>query len=183
MEFWRKCSTCKKPIGFRTKYWVCNVSTCNRKRTGLIFCTVSCWDAHNPMMNHRESWAEERMSPSEQEWEAEQQAVQASQVSTESASSPTTPQRALPQFQKGDRMENQTMTDTNTSNATNTGSDEKDVLVVASKLKNYIRARSGMNTSGAVMEALSERIRGLCDQAIENARREGRKTVMDRDFQ
>lgn len=55
------------------------------------------------------------------------------------------------------------------------------VLVVASKVKNYIKDRSGMNTSGKVMEALSERIRNLCDQAIESAKREGRKTVMDRD--
>ena len=62
-------------------------------------------------------------------------------------------------------------------------SEEKtEVLVVASKLKNYIRASSGMNTSGNVMPALSERIRVLCDQAIENAKSDGRKTVMDRDF-
>lgn len=57
-----------------------------------------------------------------------------------------------------------------------------EVLIVASKLKNYIRAKSGMNTSGNVMEALSAKIRGLTDQAIENAKRDGRKTVMDRDF-
>ena len=57
-----------------------------------------------------------------------------------------------------------------------------EVLVVASKLKNYIRTKSGMNTSAAVMGALSNRIRQLCDQAIENANRDGRKTVMDRDF-
>ena len=65
---WKKCSSCKKSIGFRALYWVCNVSTCNRKRTGLAFCTVSCWDAHQPMMNHRESWAEERTAPSPEEW-------------------------------------------------------------------------------------------------------------------
>jgi len=64
---WRRCSSCKKAIGFGIKYWVCNVSTCNRKRTGLIFCNVSCWDAHVPMMNHRESWAEERKAPSKDE--------------------------------------------------------------------------------------------------------------------
>lgn len=58
-----------------------------------------------------------------------------------------------------------------------------DVLVVASKLKNYIRAKSGMNTSAAVMPVLSEKLRMMCDNAIENAKREGRKTVMDRDFQ
>ncbi len=57
-----------------------------------------------------------------------------------------------------------------------------EVLVVASKVKNYIRAKSSMNTSAAVMEALSNRIRQLCDQAIETARHDGRKTVMDRDF-
>lgn len=62
--------------------------------------------------------------------------------------------------------------------------DEKgEVLVVASKLKNYIKDKSGMNTSAAVMPALSDKIRRLADEAVENARREGRKTVMDRDFQ
>jgi len=58
----------------------------------------------------------------------------------------------------------------------------REVLVVASKLKNYIRAKSGFNTSANVMDALSDRIRELCDQAIENARSDGRKTVKDRDF-
>lgn len=57
-----------------------------------------------------------------------------------------------------------------------------EVLVVASKIKNYIRSKSGMNTSAAVMEALSARIRQLCDQAMDNAKSDGRKTVMDRDF-
>lgn len=57
-----------------------------------------------------------------------------------------------------------------------------EVLVVASKLKNYIREKSGMNTSAAVMDALSGKIRELCDRAIETARNDGRKTVMDRDF-
>ena len=68
-EYWRRCNSCKKPIGYRAKYWVCNVSTCNRKRTGLVFCDVSCWDAHVPMMNHRETWAEERAAPSFEQWQ------------------------------------------------------------------------------------------------------------------
>ena len=58
----------------------------------------------------------------------------------------------------------------------------REALVVASKLKSYIRTKSGMNTSSAVIDALSSKIRNLCDQAIENAKRDGRKTVMDRDF-
>jgi histone H3/H4 len=60
--------------------------------------------------------------------------------------------------------------------------DGSETLIVASKLKNYIRAKSGMNTSGAVIEVLSTKVRALCDQAIEAAKRDGRKTVMDRDF-
>ena len=60
---WRRCSSCKSDIGFGADYWVCNVSTCNRKRTGLVFCSVSCWDAHLPIARHRDAWAEERISP------------------------------------------------------------------------------------------------------------------------
>jgi histone H3/H4 len=65
---------------------------------------------------------------------------------------------------------------------TDTQGEKAEVLVVASKLKAYIRGKSGMNTSGAVIDAISNKVRALCDQAIENAKREGRKTVMDRDF-
>jgi histone H3/H4 len=55
------------------------------------------------------------------------------------------------------------------------------VLVVISKVKAYIRAKSGMNTSDSVVPILSERIRQLCDEAIESAKSDGRKTVLDRD--
>jgi len=67
-DYWRKCNSCKKPIAYRATYWTCNVSTCNRKRTGLFFCSVSCWDAHLPIVNHRESWAEEHQAPSLERW-------------------------------------------------------------------------------------------------------------------
>jgi histone H3/H4 len=60
---------------------------------------------------------------------------------------------------------------------------KKEVLVVASKLKNYIKSESGMNTSSSVFDALSAKVRTLCDRAIQNARDDGRKTVMDRDFE
>lgn len=59
---------------------------------------------------------------------------------------------------------------------------EQEVLVVVSKLKNYIRSKSGMNTASNVAEKLSEVVRALCDQAMEKAKADGRKTVMDRDF-
>src|SRR5579871_5711991 len=57
-----------------------------------------------------------------------------------------------------------------------------DVLVVASKLKDYIRAKSGLNTSASVLERLSDMIRLQCDRAVERAVADGRKTVMDKDF-
>ena len=58
----------------------------------------------------------------------------------------------------------------------------RDVLVVVSKLKAYVKAASGMNTSDGVTEVLSEKLRDLCDDAIERAKADDRKTVMDRDF-
>lgn len=64
----------------------------------------------------------------------------------------------------------------------NGSEDSREILVVASKIKKYIKARSGMNTSNACMEALSARVRNLCDDAIRSAEEGGRKTVMDRDF-
>lgn len=56
-----------------------------------------------------------------------------------------------------------------------------DVLVVTSKVKTFIKDQAQMNTSGNVPNELSERIRQLCLKAIENAKADGRKTVMDRD--
>jgi histone H3/H4 len=60
--------------------------------------------------------------------------------------------------------------------------DNKETLVVISKLKKYIRSVSGMNTASGVAPALSNIIRQMCNEAIEKAKADGRKTVMDRDF-
>lgn len=59
----------------------------------------------------------------------------------------------------------------------------KEVLVVVSKLKSYVKARSGMSTSDGVIDVLSKHLRELCDDAIQHAATAGRKTVMDRDFE
>ena len=58
----------------------------------------------------------------------------------------------------------------------------EDVLVVVSKLKKYIKDKSGLSTSANAAEAISRLIRQECDKAIESAKSNGRKTVMDRDF-
>ena len=59
---------------------------------------------------------------------------------------------------------------------------DNEVLVVASKVKTYIKDQGDMKTSASVLSALSDKIRGMCDGAIESARSDGRKTVLDRDF-
>lgn len=169
-SFWRRCSTCKKEIAFSRQHWVCNVSTCNRGGTVFVFCSVPCWDAHVPVMRHRDSWAVEKTAPSRAEWqrhraEQERDAARAVQPvpprqtqQSSSATSPSSPPH-LP-----------------------SGPIPRDVLVVASKLKNYVRLKSGMNTSDTVFEILSDKLRELCDRAIERATQAGRKTVMERDF-
>jgi histone H3/H4 len=57
-----------------------------------------------------------------------------------------------------------------------------EVLVVASKVKAYIKEHSGFSTSASVIEALSKIVERECQKAIENTKNEKRKTVMDRDF-
>jgi predicted lactoylglutathione lyase len=61
-------------------------------------------------------------------------------------------------------------------------SDSDEILVVASKVKTYITQKGDMKTSASVLNALSDRIRSMCDEAIESANSDGRKTVLDRDF-
>lgn len=58
-----------------------------------------------------------------------------------------------------------------------------EVLVVASKVKKHIKDTAGMNCSASVMEALTAVVERECQKAVESARSEKRKTVMDRDFE
>ena len=149
---WRTCSSCKDGIETNALYWTCNVSTCNRKRTALFFCSVSCWDAHLPVARHRDAWAEEHRAPAT--------------PSTEAAEPENRPTRRLVRPEATPRAPDEPL---------------REILVIASRLKDYVRARSGFNTSERAFGPLSEILRDRCDAAIENARREGRKTVLDRD--
>lgn len=153
---WRRCNACKEPIAFGATYWVCNVSTCNRKRTGMVFCSVSCWEVHLPSANHRESWAVEKIAP------------KAGTAAAAAAPSPAEkPRRRVVRPE---------------ATATPRDAPPREVLIVASRLKEYIRARSGFNTSEGVLGPLSDIVRRVCDEAIRNAERSERKTVLDRDI-
>jgi hypothetical protein len=152
MNYWRKCGSCKKEIAFNTIYQVCNVSSCRK----MVFCSVDCWNLHNPVMNHKSSWAEEERSP------REENVV----VMVEEGA----PRRILVQAKS--------------SVNTNARPDDSDeILIVASKLKQYIKDKFDMNTSAGVMEALSRDVRRLTERAALKAKNEGRKTIMDRDYE
>jgi hypothetical protein len=146
-ERWRRCSACKKDIALGSVYWVCSVSTCNRKRTALVFCSVDCWEIHLPTERHREAWAVEEHAPSVP------------------APPEGTPRKRKPRVITG--------------GASGAG----EILIVASRLKAYIRIRSGAgyNTSDTVLPVLSDAVRKICDEAIRNARLAERQTVLDRD--
>jgi len=58
-----------------------------------------------------------------------------------------------------------------------------DVLVVTSKVKKFVREKSGFNTSAELIEGLSQEVEKICLAAIERARADGRKTVKGRDLQ
>ena len=58
-----------------------------------------------------------------------------------------------------------------------------DTLVVVSKVKAFVKKKSQMNTSASAMPAISKIVEEACEKAIESARKDGRKTVMDRDFE
>ena len=67
-DFWRKCSSCKKEIKYKVKFYECSVSTCNRPRTGYVFCSVSCFERHLPGARHRTAGAIEKLSPTIEQW-------------------------------------------------------------------------------------------------------------------
>jgi len=165
----RRCSSCKKDIALGARYWVCSVSTCNRSRTALAFCSTECWDAHLGFVNHRESWAEERKAP----LALDPPPASPVKPPPPAASAPREPRRTIAPSPAA--IESRPARPSAVP-------EESDVLIVASKLKAYIRARSEMNTSERVFDVLSDEVRRIADRAIEEARREGRKTVLDRDF-
>ncbi len=55
-------------------------------------------------------------------------------------------------------------------------------LVVVSKVKAFIKKNSELSTSASVINVLTKIVEAACLKAIENAKNDGRKTVMDRDF-
>lgn len=113
-------------------------------------------------MRHREAWAEEERAPTRQAWAAVV-AEEESKARAREQTSKRTAETAPLEVRASDEVPHE-------------------VLIVVSKLKNYIRAVSGMNTSDGVTEVLSDVVRKACDAAIDRALSEERRTVLARDF-
>jgi len=181
-DVWLLCSACRKPIRFGATHWVCSVSTCNRERTRLVFCSVSCWDSHVATLRHRDAWAVEARAPGRGEAARD---VDDAPVPRPAAPAPRPPAAvsppSTPTAPSPPRPAAGSVTAHAGGPALSNKFDHDDILVVVSKIKKYIRDRGGMNTSDAVAEALGAHVRKVCDDAIRNAVRDGRKTVLDRD--
>jgi hypothetical protein len=160
---WRRCSSCKGDLGFGETYYVCSVSTCNTARAPLTFCSLECWQSHVPAMRHRDAWAEEQRSP----------------TTTAEPSTPSMPRSETAGSGASDETKRRRVV-SSAAEPEEPGT-AHEVLVVASKLKAYIREVAEMSTSDRVFGMLSDHLRELARRAARHARDDGRKTVLDRD--
>jgi len=152
-EVWRKCSSCKKDIALKAKYYECSASACTGKRKGYVFCSMPCFEVHLPAARHKDPAAIERQAPSA--------------IAKDSRAASRQGQRRMvssPPNQKPNDVSS------------------NEVLIVVSKLKKYVQDQHGMNTSQSVSNVLSDKVRRLCDEAVQEAEKAGRRTLMDRDF-
>lgn len=202
-EVWKKCTECRTEIEFAATYYQCSVSTCNRTRMPLVFCSVICWDCHLSSVRHRDAGAIEAKAPSKAQWEREMADEQ--EKPTAPARPTATPSTGVVQAVRPSRpdetrpnavppmpaVEPQRRVVVGApAPAAASSSDsvaladvaDKDMLIVVSKLKKYIKDRSGFNTSDQIMDLLSDHVRAICDEAIRCAARHDRKTVLERDL-
>ena len=178
-ETWLKCTACKNPIPFNATHWVCSVSTCNRPKFPLVFCTVSCWDSHVADARHRESWAVEAHAPSKAQWEADHATTPTPAPVKSVAPAAPVVRRVVGEASASVAAPVATTAAAGGVNLLDVV--DNDMLIVVSKMKKYIKDRSGMNCGDAVAELLSDHVRAICDEAIRVAARNERKTVLERD--
>lgn len=161
-DSFKVCSICRTPIAYGAQYYACSVSTCRSKRTGLFFCSLPCFEAHLPEMRHRDAWAEQERAPTR-----DQVAAELAREAAAARESDSAPERR--------RIVGQVPSPT--------APVDKEVLVVVSKLKKFVKDQSGMNTSDSAISVLSDHLRWLSVEALRKAAEDGRKTVMDRDYE
>lgn len=197
-DAWMKCTECRTEISYGAVYWECSVSTCNRSRMPLFFCSVVCWDSHLSTVRHRDAYAVEVRAPTREHWQRQQAEAAAApparampdtpdRVASGAAANP--PPRPMPQASAAVAVTTRRVVgDASPSTAAAVEGNvslsevtDRDMLIVVSKMKKYIKDRSGMNCSDSVADMLSDHVRAICDEAIRSAGRNERKTVLDRD--
>jgi len=159
---WKNCSSCKQPITLNSKYYTCSVSSCNVRNTNYVFCSIPCFDKHVPVERHKSAGAIEEVAPALIEASNKHASAPSKQVAAPKG------QRRIIGFQQSKPSNKQI-------------SKGGDILVIASRFKDFITQQSEFNTSASVMNALSDHLRHVAMQAIDNARADGRKTVMEQD--
>lgn len=116
------------------------------------------------MAKHRDAWAIEKKAPSKEKHEAELAQSSSKKITPKPPSSnPGRRTISVNKNESGDEL-------------------PLDILVVVSKVKKYVKAKAGMNTSDGVMPHLSDELRRICDHAINVAKQNGRVTILDRDM-
>lgn len=169
---------CKKDIPFRAKYYLCSVSTCRGKRKGLVFCSPVCWDGHLGFARHRESYAEEALAPTREEFLTSQD-----EEEEDSPMSHDGEKRRI--IVSHPPSSGQSVTSPSPSpgamSSSRTSLPSVETLIVVSKVKKFVRDQSGFNTSQCAIDALTQKVVEECLKGIERANAVGRKTFMGRD--
>jgi len=179
-HFWSKCSSCKKEIGYSSRYYVCSVSSCNTKRTGYRFCSVSCFETHVPGARHKNAGAVEEQSPVKS-----QPSPQWSASPVQKSEAPKKPivQQSAQETPRPSTGVKRRIVSGSQGNPRRVTTESDEILIIASRFKEFMKTQSDLNCSQAVMTALSNHVRMIAMQAADNARDQGRKTLMEYDFE
>jgi histone H3/H4 len=126
------------------------------------------------MLRHRDAWAVDAKAPSKDAWERE---LAANPPDPEPAPKPA----VAPAVRRVVGDASPATAAAVEGHVRLADVTDRDMLIVVSKMKKYIKDRAGMNCGDAVAEVMSEHVRAICDEAIRAAGRDERKTVLDRD--
>lgn len=164
-ETWRTCTSCRLPIGFEVPHFRCSISTCNRKRTFLVFCSLPCWEAHREETNHRDGWAVTATSPTPELWRAE--------VGQDRA-------RLAEKGRRADATAPETLAAKMDAQA-GVKKGPREPLIVVTRFKDYVANKAPMSVSDGVFPVLSDHVREIVNRAAVLSVSHGRKTLLDRD--
>ena len=165
-ETWLKCSACKNPIPFNATHWVCSVSTCNRARTRLVFCTVVVLG--QPRRRRAAPRCVGRRDARADDGGVGRASSPRARRARAPPRGPPPPQRATrgrPPSSSGDASQPTAVAGAIAASSSSPtvgrrvhlqlADVERDMLIVVSKMKKYIKDRSGMNCSDAVADVLA----------------------------